>query len=157
MELKHSETAKNLMRAFAGESQARNRYTFAADTAKKQRCRHVHAVSNPLFVSVCPASDLHNLAVPGNNPTIIVPVMRKSAVRTVFIALFIIPVVPAAFLSQRVQRAIAEQAVELRLVNTLVAGKVFAFFVLEKLMMKFLLCHSLSHLPQGTSSPRTIL
>ncbi len=34
--LKNSETAKNLMRAFAGESQARNRYTFAAATAKKE-------------------------------------------------------------------------------------------------------------------------
>lgn len=30
-----SETRKNLMRAFAGESQARNRYTFAAGQAKK--------------------------------------------------------------------------------------------------------------------------
>lgn len=34
--LKTSETAKNLMRAFAGESQARNRYTFAAAAAKKE-------------------------------------------------------------------------------------------------------------------------
>ena len=34
-ELLGSETAKNLMRAFAGESQARNRYTFAAGVAKK--------------------------------------------------------------------------------------------------------------------------
>ena len=33
--LKNTETAKNLMRAFAGESQARNRYTFAAAAAKK--------------------------------------------------------------------------------------------------------------------------
>lgn len=30
MDLKSSETAKNLMRAFAGESQARSRYTFSA-------------------------------------------------------------------------------------------------------------------------------
>lgn len=36
MDLKVSETAKNLMRAFAGESQARNRYTFAAGIAKKE-------------------------------------------------------------------------------------------------------------------------
>lgn len=28
---KDSETKENLMRAFAGESQARNRYTFGAD------------------------------------------------------------------------------------------------------------------------------
>lgn len=31
-----SQTKENLMRAFAGESQARNRYTFAAEVAKKQ-------------------------------------------------------------------------------------------------------------------------
>lgn len=36
MDFAQSETAKNLMRAFAGESQARNRYTFAAGVAKKQ-------------------------------------------------------------------------------------------------------------------------
>ncbi len=34
--LKGTETHKNLMRAFAGESQARNRYTFFAEIAKKQ-------------------------------------------------------------------------------------------------------------------------
>ena len=39
---KDSETRKNLMRAFAGESQARNRYTFAAELAKKQ---NMHAVA----------------------------------------------------------------------------------------------------------------
>ncbi len=32
---RESKTAKNLMRAFAGESQARNRYTFAASVAQK--------------------------------------------------------------------------------------------------------------------------
>ena len=31
-----SKTRENLMRAFAGESQARNRYTIAAGAAKKQ-------------------------------------------------------------------------------------------------------------------------
>lgn len=35
VEFAQSETKKNLMRAFAGESQARNRYTFAASQAKK--------------------------------------------------------------------------------------------------------------------------
>jgi len=34
---KDSETKDNLMRAFAGESQARNRYTFAASQARKQK------------------------------------------------------------------------------------------------------------------------
>ena len=35
VDFKNSETKDNLMRAFAGESQARNRYTFAASQAKK--------------------------------------------------------------------------------------------------------------------------
>lgn len=36
MDFRDSETAKNLMRAFAGESQARNRYTFSAQKAKAE-------------------------------------------------------------------------------------------------------------------------
>jgi len=36
MELKGSQTEKNLLTAFAGESQARNRYTYAASQAKKE-------------------------------------------------------------------------------------------------------------------------
>lgn len=43
-DFKNSETAKNLMRAFAGESQARNRYTFAASTAKKEGLQVIEAV-----------------------------------------------------------------------------------------------------------------
>lgn len=45
-ELKNSETCLNLMRAFAGESQARNRYTFAASEAKKQGMYVVEAIFN---------------------------------------------------------------------------------------------------------------
>lgn len=37
VDFKNSETKDNLMRAFAGESQARNRYTFAAQKAKEQK------------------------------------------------------------------------------------------------------------------------
>ncbi len=37
IEFKNSETKENLMRAFAGESQARNRYTFAAEQAHQQK------------------------------------------------------------------------------------------------------------------------
>ena len=36
MELKGSKTEKNLMEAFAGESQARNKYTYYASKAKKE-------------------------------------------------------------------------------------------------------------------------
>lgn len=41
---KESETKDNLMRAFAGESQARNRYTFAASQAKNENLYVVGAV-----------------------------------------------------------------------------------------------------------------
>ncbi len=44
MDFKQSETKKNLMRAFAGESQARNRYTFAAAQAKEQKMQVVEFV-----------------------------------------------------------------------------------------------------------------
>ncbi len=44
MEFQQSETKKNLMRAFAGESQARNRYTFAAEQAKEQNMQVVEFV-----------------------------------------------------------------------------------------------------------------
>lgn len=37
VDFKKSETLKNLMRAFAGESQARNRYTFAAELCRQQK------------------------------------------------------------------------------------------------------------------------
>ena len=39
-----SETRQNLLRAFAGESQARNRYTFAAELAKQKHLEVVEAV-----------------------------------------------------------------------------------------------------------------
>ena len=44
MDFKTSETKLNLLRAFAGESQARNRYTFAASEAKKQNLTVIERV-----------------------------------------------------------------------------------------------------------------
>lgn len=41
MEFRNSETKTNLMRAFAGESQARNRYTFAAEVAEQNQLYHI--------------------------------------------------------------------------------------------------------------------
>ncbi len=41
---KESETKDNLMRAFAGESQARNRYTFAASQSKKNGLHVISAI-----------------------------------------------------------------------------------------------------------------
>ena len=44
MELKGSQTEKNLLIAFAGESQARNRYTFYASEAKKAGYEQIAAI-----------------------------------------------------------------------------------------------------------------
>ena len=46
MELKGSQTEKNLLIAFAGESQARNRYTYAAKVAEKEG---YHRISRIFF------------------------------------------------------------------------------------------------------------
>jgi len=42
--LKGTKTEKNLLTAFAGESQARNRYTFFASKAKKQGYEQIHGI-----------------------------------------------------------------------------------------------------------------
>ena len=44
MELKGSKTEKNLLAAFAGESQARNRYTYFSSAAKKEGYEQISAI-----------------------------------------------------------------------------------------------------------------
>ncbi len=44
MEFKRSKTAHNLMKAFAGESQARNRYTFYSRTAEKEGFQQIASI-----------------------------------------------------------------------------------------------------------------
>ena len=44
MELKGSKTEQNLMNAFAGESQARNKYTYFASKAKKEGYEQIAAI-----------------------------------------------------------------------------------------------------------------
>ncbi len=44
MELKGSKTEQNLMKAFAGESQARNKYTYYASKAKKDGYEQIAAI-----------------------------------------------------------------------------------------------------------------
>ena len=51
MEFKDSQTKTNLMKAFAGESQARNRYEISASVAKKQNLHELSASSNALYTS----------------------------------------------------------------------------------------------------------
>ena len=49
MDLKDSNTKINLMRAFAGESQARNRYTIAAEAAEKQGMHIIKLIKKKLM------------------------------------------------------------------------------------------------------------
>lgn len=44
MELKGSKTEQNLMTAFAGESQSRNKYTYFASKAKKEGYEQIDAI-----------------------------------------------------------------------------------------------------------------
>ena len=44
MELKGTKTERNLMEAFAGESQARNKYTYFASVAKKEGYQQIAAI-----------------------------------------------------------------------------------------------------------------
>ena len=44
MELKGSKTEKNLMAAFSGESEARNKYTYFASVAKKEGYEQISAL-----------------------------------------------------------------------------------------------------------------
>lgn len=44
MDLNHSKTAQNLLKAFAGESQARNRYTYAANIARTEGFEYIASI-----------------------------------------------------------------------------------------------------------------
>ena len=74
----NSETRMNLMRAFAGESQARNRYTFAASAARKEKLEVVARVFEftadqekahaKVFYNLLLPSAGQNISIEGNYP-----------------------------------------------------------------------------------------
>ena len=73
-----SETRMNLMRSFAGESQARNRYTFAASAARKEKLEAVARVFEftadqerahaKVFYNLLLPSAGQNITIEGNYP-----------------------------------------------------------------------------------------
>ena len=73
-----SKTRENLMRAFAGESQARNRYTFAASAARKEKLEAVargfeftadqERAHAKVFYDLLLPSAGQNIAIDGNYP-----------------------------------------------------------------------------------------
>lgn len=78
MDFLHSQTKINLMKAFAGESQARNRYTFAASKAKSQNLYVVQAVFEftagqekehaEIFYNLLKNAAGENIAIDGSYP-----------------------------------------------------------------------------------------
>lgn len=83
MDFEKSKTRENLMRAFAGESQARNRYTFAAEQAREQKLEVVARVFEftanqelahaKVFYDALQPSVSRNLTVDGNYPVDLYP------------------------------------------------------------------------------------
>ena len=70
MELKGSKTEQNLMTAFAGESQARNKYTYYASKAKKDGYEQIAAIfeetaANEKEHAKMWFKELHGGAIPG--------------------------------------------------------------------------------------------
>ena len=63
VDFKESITKENLMRAFAGESQARNRYTFAAAQAKKEHLHVVEAVFNYTTIQQTRSASMHTFFI----------------------------------------------------------------------------------------------
>ena len=70
-----------------------------------------------------------------DNAAVIIRLMGNRASRAVLDPAFCPAEIPAAVFSQRIQRTITEQAVEMFRIDALVAGEVFAFPVAEEFIM----------------------
>jgi rubrerythrin len=71
MELKGSKTEKNLLASFAGESQARNRYTYFASVAKKEGYEQISALFMETAENEKEHAKLFFKALPGGEAEII--------------------------------------------------------------------------------------
>ena len=69
MELKGSQTEQNLLKSFAGESQARNRYTYAAGVARKEGYLQIAALFEETADNEKEHAKLHLKALLGINGT----------------------------------------------------------------------------------------
>ena len=68
MELKGTKTEKNLWEAFAGESQARNKYTYFASMAKKEGYEQLAAIFEETAGNEKEHADLVQAAVRRHHP-----------------------------------------------------------------------------------------
>lgn len=87
VEFKDSKTKENLMRAFAGESQARNRYTIAADQARSEKLHVIDMIFTftanqekehaEIFYKYLTSLSGENIAIDGAYPVDIAPDVAK--------------------------------------------------------------------------------
>ena len=70
---------------------------------------------------------------------VVSPAMRPDATGAIFDPLFSITEIATAVFSQAIQRTIAENATEFFCCHAFVAGKIFAFFILKKIIMGHIL------------------
>jgi len=85
--LKGSKTEKNLLASFAGESQARNRYTFFASQAKKEGYEQISAIfletaenekeHAKRFFKFLEGGDVEITSYPGEGTTVLAWVPRR--------------------------------------------------------------------------------
>ena len=90
---------------------------------------------NLFFFGIFPAGKLHDHGKLAEDPAEILSLMGDQTVGAVLDPLGGILEVAAAFISQRVQRAVAEQSAEGLGIGAFVAGEIFAFPVLGKVVM----------------------
>ena len=88
-----------------------------------------------MCVRVFPAGKLHNHGQLAENQPVIFPSVRDQTVGAVLDSLCSVFEVSTAFVSQRVQRAVAEQSAEGLGIGALMTGEVFAFPVLIEIVM----------------------
>jgi len=91
-----------------------------------------------ILLCIAALNDLVDVGVSLKQEGVIASPVRESASLAVLDPVFVVGAIAAAFAAQRIERAIAEQAVELLLRHIRVAGKVFALYVPEKTEMLFL-------------------
>lgn len=90
-----------------------------------------------MMLCILSFSKFHNLPDPGTNILIVFPLMRPQATGAVLDAVLCVPEIPAALISQGIQRTEAEQTAKVLWVCSFVAGEIFAFPMLKKIVV----CH----------------
>lgn len=174
IDFKQSETKLNLLRAFAGESQARNRYTFAAAQAQTQKLHVVEAVFTftanqekehaEIFYNHLRDCAGENIAIDGSYPidiTASIPELLRMAQHNEFEEHS--PVYPA-FADKAQEEGFAQIAAHFRLIAEIEKSHGDRFGLLADLMEQnklFVadtptkwLCLNCGHIHEGVEAPK---